>query len=170
MNPQVRNKVAFATKFVGLLVIFYAVIAFHPVNDYVVVPFTATITRVAGSAVRVFDRDAMVRGTIITSSRFGIDVKNGCNAIETMALFSAAVLSFPAPLSRRLAALLIGLPALQLVNVVRLTSLFWLGTRHPDVFDVFHVAVWQVVIILIGVAMFGTWSSFVVARATVNAR
>lgn len=168
MHPVVRGKISFAAKFVVFLVLFYGLVAFYPVNDRVIVPFTAAITRAAASIARGFDRDVTATGTTIASGRFAMDVKNGCNAVETMILFIAAILAFPAPARLRLVALLIGLPAIQLANLVRLTSLFWLGTTRPEWFNIFHVAIWQSVIILIGVAMFAIWSSRVARQPTAD--
>ena len=170
MNQATRQRITFAINFLVLLVLFYVVIALKPVNDHVIVPFTTAITNISGMTLRTFERDISISGTTIGSPRFSVDVKNGCNAVEAMMLFAAAVLAFPAPLRSRLLALAVGLPIIQIVNMARLTSLFWLGVRHPDWFDIFHIALWQTVIILISVAMFATWSSRVVAPKTASRR
>lgn len=154
-----RARLAFAGRFLAFLTVFYAVVAFNPINDGAVVPFTGAVTRVAAQVVRLFDRDVQAVGTTMASSRFVIDVKNGCNAVEVMIFFTAAVLAFPAPMRVRIAGLAAGLPLIQLLNLVRLASLFWIGTRHPSLFNLFHVALWQTVMILIGVTMFVVWSS-----------
>jgi len=46
--------------------------------------------------------------------------------------------------------------------------LFWLGATRPAWFNLFHIAIWQSVIILIGVAMFAIWTSRVAGRSTAN--
>ena len=154
-----RSRLIFAAKFIALLVVFYALIAIPTVNEQVVVPFSAGIARIAGAVVRLMEGDLHVVGTTMASPRFAIDVRNGCNAVETMMLFAAAVLSFPASARYRLIGLAVGLPVIQVANIFRLTSLYWLGSRRPEWFDVFHVAIWQSLIILIGVAMFAIWTS-----------
>src|SRR5215213_3493094 len=126
-----RKKLVFGARFLAILLALYAIVALNQVNDSVVVPFTAAVTRVAAVSLRLADRNVHSAGTVITSERFAIDVKNGCNAVEVMILFAAAVLAFPAPVRFRLAGLAVGLPLIQLLNVIRLTSLFWFGSRHP---------------------------------------
>jgi len=37
-------------------------------------------------------------------------------------------------------------------------SLFWLGAHHRAVFDLFHTAVWQTVLILAAVGLFVLWT------------
>jgi hypothetical protein len=44
------------------------------------------------------------------------------------------------------------------VNLVRLSSLFWLGEHYRRIFDLFHIAVWQSLVILAAIAIFILWS------------
>jgi len=136
----------------------YALVAINPVNDYVIVPFTELIAR--GSALLLRSGGAIVEvvGTVIRSPRFALDVQNGCNGIEAMILLAAAIFAFPATLRSRLIGLSAACVAVQLLNVVRLSSLVWLGEHHRSAFDVFHVAVWQSLIILAAISMFVFWS------------
>ena len=165
MDEQRRRRITFAVRFVVILLILYVVVALNQVNDRVIVPFTEVITGAVGALMRGVDPHVQVSGTTISSGAFAIDVRNGCNAVETMMLFTAALLAFPASPRRRLIGLVIGLPLIQLLNVVRLASLLWLGVHHRPLFDLFHVAVWQAVMILIGVAIFAAWSSSVTTQS-----
>jgi exosortase H (IPTLxxWG-CTERM-specific) len=97
-------------------------------------------------------------GTVMRSPRFALDVQNGCNGVEAMILLAAAILAFPATLRSRLIGLAITSVAIQMVNVVRLSTLFWLGEHHRRIFDFFHVAVWQSLVILAAISMFVLWS------------
>jgi exosortase H (IPTLxxWG-CTERM-specific) len=155
----VRQKLIFAGRFAGFVLLFYLIVALNPVNDHVIVPFSAQIARIAAAMLRIFEGDVATNGTTIVSGRFSMDVENGCNAVETMILFAAAVLAFPASVRDRLVGLAIGLPSIQAINISRLLSLFLLGVHRPDWFSVWHIAIWQTVIILIGVALFVIWSS-----------
>lgn len=170
MTRNARRRLVFAGRFLGTLILLYVLIALNQVNDAVIVPFTEAVTAAAGSVLRAAGEPNRVAGTILASPAFAIDVKNGCNAVETMMLFAAAVIAFPAPVKRRLLALALGLPLIQLLNVLRLAMLFWLGVHHRRLFDVFHVAVWQAVMILAGVAIFASWSSRIAPRPAADLR
>jgi exosortase/archaeosortase family protein len=76
-----------------------------------------------------------------------------------MILFMAAVLAFPSTSQLRLMGLAAGLPAIQLINLVRLVSLYWSGIHRPQWFTFLHIVVWQTAVILVGVAIFIIWSS-----------
>jgi exosortase H (IPTLxxWG-CTERM-specific) len=159
-----REKLLFLLKFVAILVVLYAVIAFGPVNDRVIVPFTKAITVVSTAALRFAGQAAEVSGTVIALPGFAVDVKNGCNGIEALVLLVAAIGAFPAPWTMRIAGIIGGFFAIQLVNVVRIATLAWMGAKHPQVFQMFHVAVWQTLIILFSLFIFLIWSSRIAPR------
>jgi exosortase/archaeosortase family protein len=100
----------------------------------------------------------VVTGTVIRTPRFALDVRTGCNAVEAMMLLAAAIFAFPATFRSRAGGLLVATTAIQILNLVRVTSLVWLGEHHHDTFEVVHVAVWQSAVILAAVAMFVYWS------------
>src|SRR5688500_6192904 len=130
MDEQSRRRAVFATRFVVVLLVLYVIVALNQVNDHIIVPFTEMITAAVGAVLSAGMQPIDVNGTILSSRSFTIDVRNGCNAVETMMLFAAALLAFPASPRRRLVGLAIGLPLIQLLNVIRLASLFWLGVYH----------------------------------------
>lgn len=156
----------FLIKFAVLLVVLYAIVALHPVNDHVIVPYTNVLTWVVAKTLTFIHITAVPQGTVINAARFAMDVHNGCNGIEAVVLLLAAIAAFPASLSDRMKGLLFGLLFVQVVNVVRLVMLFWLGAYHRSVFDLFHVTVWQTIIVLITFAFFYVWSTRVASRTT----
>jgi exosortase H (IPTLxxWG-CTERM-specific) len=159
MASRPRNsRVVFVAKFVAAMVVLYAVVALNQVNDYVIVPFTEVVASGSAVVLRVVESGVEAVGTVIRSSRFALDVQNGCNGIEAVILLAAAILAFPATLRSRLIGLTVASVAIELVNLVRLSSLFWLGEHYRRIFDFFHVAVWQSLVILAAISMFVLWS------------
>lgn len=156
-KTSLKPRVVFVAKFLIALVGFYAVVALNPVNDHVIVPFTEVVARASALVLRATSERVEVVGTLIRSPRFAIDVKNGCNGIEAMLLLAAAMLAFPASLRSRLMGLAVASVAIQALNLLRLSSLFWLGAYHRKIFEFFHIAVWQSIIILAAIAMFVVW-------------
>ncbi len=154
MQPAQKK---FLVRFVLYLVGFYALVAIRPVNDAVVVPFTTFLVRISAGILGVIGERVVTDGTAIRSALFAVDVKNGCNGIEATLLLLAAMLAFPAPAKARAAGLAIGILAIQGVNLVRIVSLFWLGAHRRDVFDLFHAAIWQTILILLAVGIFLAW-------------
>lgn len=151
--------------FVALLAGGFTVLSLHWVNDHVVVPFTAGVARASGVALDLLGQDVTRQGTVIRSPRFAVNIENGCNGVETMLIFLAAVLAFPASWRWRLVGLAVGAVAIQAVNLVRVVALFLTGAYLPDLFDASHTVIWQTVVILSGVGLWIVWASRAARRA-----
>ncbi len=167
MQPAQKR---FLIRFVLYLLGFYALVAVRPVNDAVVVPFTALLVRVSASILRALGENVVTQGTVIRSALFAVDVKNGCNGIEATLLLLAAMVAFPAPPKARAAGVAAGLLVIQGVNLVRIVSLFWLGAHRRDVFELFHAAIWQTLLILLAVGIFLAWGRRLRTGAGAEAR
>jgi exosortase/archaeosortase family protein len=88
-----------------------------------------------------------------------VNIRNGCNGVEAMMIFLAAVLAFPAPWPARLSGLALGVVAIQAVNLVRVVALFLTGVYLPRFFDASHTLVWQTVVILFSVLLWIFWAN-----------
>ena len=88
------------------------------------------------------------------------------NVWREMAIFLAAILAFPAPWWRRLAGLLIGIPALFWVNAFRLSFLGVIGAWDAGGprFKFAHEYVWQGIYIVFVVALWMAWVELLVRR------
>ena len=153
-----RKEIAFLLKFGGLLALFFLAVAPKPMNDLLVEPFTSLVAQAGGRAARLFGEPTVMHGTTIASPRFAVNIRNGCNGLETIFIFSAAVLAFPAPWKARLLGLAGGFVLIQLVNLVRIVSLFYIGIHWPKMFDDSHTVVWQIAVILSGVILWILWA------------
>ncbi len=153
-----KKEVAFLLKFGVLLAVFFLAVAPKPMNDLLVEPFTSVVARAGGLTIRLFGEATVMHGTTITSPRFAVNIRNGCNGLETIFIFAAAVLAFPAPWKSRLLGLVGGFVLIQLVNLVRIVSLFFIGIHFPKLFEEWHTVVWQVGVILSGVILWIIWA------------
>jgi len=158
-----RAQILFLVKFFLILVAAYLLIAWNPVNDHVIVPFTSALARTSGAILRVFGEAVTVRGTVVGSTRFAVNINNGCNGVEAMLILLASIVAFPASMKARAIGLALGAIAVQVLNEIRIVTLYLLGAYHPRVFDMFHTAVWQIVIIAAAILFFLGWSSRVVS-------
>ena len=154
-----RTQVLFLVKFFAILIAAYLLIAWSPVNDNVIVPFTKGVANVSGALLKVIGQPVTVNGTVISSSRFGVNINNGCNGVEAMLILLASIVAFPASLRARLAGLGLGALVVQLLNAVRIVTLYLLGAYQPRLFDMFHTAVWQILVILSAILFFLIWSA-----------
>lgn len=148
----------FVGLFVVLMGVFYAV-TFIPILNMKVLPGLQKVNARASVAImNVFGEGASATDTTISSKRNSVNIAHGCDAIEPIALFVAAVLAFPAPIRSKLPGLLIGTLVLTAMNLVRIISLFYVGIYWKAAFDTMHVDVWQPAFIVFSLFFWVVWA------------
>ena len=157
-RPDTRFLILFLT-FLGCS---FAVVALRPVNDAVIVPYTAFIARISGAVLRLFGEQATVSGCVVSSPRFAVTIFNGCNGLITSLIFVSGVLAFPARWPAKVIGVAGGLLAIQLINLIRIVSLFFIGIFFPALFNDAHTSIWQSIVILAGVGLWIAWAHFFV--------
>jgi exosortase H (IPTLxxWG-CTERM-specific) len=154
-----RREVTFLALFLLLLGGSFTLISVNWVNEHAIEPFTAGIAWVSGIVLDLMGQNITQQGTILRGSRFAVNIRNGCNGVEAMLIFLAAVLAFPAPWRSRFLGLAFGILAIQAVNLVRVVALFLTGAYFPQLFDASHTVVWQTLVILSGVLLWIFWAN-----------
>ncbi len=152
--PRIR----FIVIFLVLLAAFEFTLLIEAVDQRVVRPFTSSIATVSGSIIRWSERDVRVNGTTISAPCFAVDIHNGCNGLEATFFIVAAVLAFPATWPKRALGVVAGTLLIQLANLIRVATLFFIGCHHRAWFETFHLAIWQTVIFALAVGFFILWS------------
>jgi exosortase H (IPTLxxWG-CTERM-specific) len=153
-----RQEVRFLALFAILLGGGFALLAWNPVNDRAVVPFTAAVASWSGGLLNLVGQGVTRDGTVLRSARFAVNIENGCNGVETLVIFFSAVLAFPASWRAKAAGLLFGSLAIQVVNLVRVAALFLTGVYLPELFDSSHTVIWQTIVVLCGVLLWLYWA------------
>ena len=142
--------IRFFVLFVVILVALFAAELTAPVQQAVVLPWTQALARISAGLVMLFDPNVVVFGKVLqsTTNGFALSIEAGCNGIEAALILIAAMLAFPAPWKHRAIGILVGLAAIQSLNVVRVVSLFYLGQWSMEAFEWAHFYVWQALIML----------------------
>jgi len=136
--------------FVTCLMVLFTIELLNPVQAAVIQPFTAFLAWVAASVVLPFDDTVISSGRILRDSvsGFAVSIEAGCNGVEASIVLIAGVLAFPATWLQRFAAIVLGFIAIQLLNILRIVSLFYLGQWNFDIFEWTHLYLWPVLIML----------------------
>jgi exosortase H (IPTLxxWG-CTERM-specific) len=153
-----RPEVRFLVVFLVVLGASFSLLAWRPVNDHLVEPFTAGIARASGVALQLIGQDVTRHGTVLRTPDFAVNIRNGCNGVEAMVILLAAILAYPAPWRARLLGLGLGALVIQAVNLVRVVALFLTGAYFPRFFDSSHTLVWQSVVILVALLVWLFWA------------
>ena len=159
-----RRQILFLVRFAVLLLVFFVVIWLGPVDRRVIAPFTRALARVSAVVLNVFGERVRVAGSVIEGHGFAVDIKGGCNGVEAMLLLCAAIAAFDAPWRARILGLLAGSTALMAFNIVRIVTLYVIGERWRQLFETFHLAVWQTIMFAVAASIFALWSGRFAAR------
>jgi exosortase H (IPTLxxWG-CTERM-specific) len=152
-EPWLRFALIFGVLAVASEVLYYAVAldseGFHA--------YLGVLAEISGAFLSVFNSDITVQGTRISDHSFAIEVAQGCDAIQVCSLLAAAVIAFPVGFRCKLRGLVLGILWLQLLNFLRIVTLFWIGAYFSRVFQTAHEVVWPGILIVLTIATWILW-------------
>ena len=128
------------------------------VEQAVFTPYLELNTRLSASLLRAFGEEVEPAGILLLGEDTSVEVRRGCDAVEPSALYLAAVVAYPASLLAKVVGGVLGIAFLMLVNFARIVSLFYVNRYRPDLFEVFHLEVWQAAFILLAFGTFLFWA------------
>ena len=158
MNLLRDPRKLFLLKFALLIGGLYAIIVIPWVDRHAVAPLTRGIASVTALTLRGIGQPVTTDGTSVVGSTASVNIENGCNGLEAVAILAAAVLAFPASWRQRGLGLLAGITGIQLLNIVRTSSLFLFLKYKPDWFQILHTGVWQTLLVVAALGFFIFWS------------
>lgn len=141
-------------RFIGIfllvLLVLFGLEMLEPVHVRVVEPFTGFIASLSVWLITPFDESVVAYGRVIRDGvdGFAVSIESGCNGVEATIVLIAAVLAFPANWRQRSMAIGWGFLAIQVANLLRIISLFYLGQWNLEVFSWIHLYLWPVLIML----------------------
>jgi len=140
----------FFVSFIVLLAVLFALELTPWAQAFFVLPWTSALATISTSIVTLFDPNVVSSGKVIRSATngFAVSIEAGCNGVEATLVLCAAMLAFPAPWKHKAIGLSVGVLAVQLLNVIRVISLFYIGQWNLEVFEWAHQYVWQALIML----------------------
>ncbi len=149
----------FFVAFIALLIVLFGLELTPWAQQHLVAPWTSALATISASLLTMFDPDVAAAGKIVrsTANGFAVTIEAGCNGVEATIVLVAAMLAFPASWSRRLFGIAAGIVAVQLLNIVRVISLFYLGQWDLRAFEWAHLYVWQALIMLDVLVVWLVW-------------
>ena len=160
-----RPAIRFAVIFFVSIIVVSVLLRLDAVDEQLVVPFTSLIARASSATLNLAGMSTQVTGTQIRDATgFSINILNGCNAVYVSGILLCAVLAFPSSLKEKLIGAAIGLSGVQLINLIRIVSLFMIGLKRPDLFDQFHLYFWQTAVVVLSMTFWIFWAEVLVSK------
>ena len=152
---MLRFFIIFSVLLIGL----FTLELFQSAEKYIILPFTSMIADISVWIVQVFDDNVIATGNVIRDkvSGFGVRIERGCNGLEAVIILFSAIFAFPAPFKNKMIGFVAGFFAIQLLNLVRIISLYYLGQWNYTAFEWFHLYLWQALIILDALVVWLIW-------------
>ena len=154
-------------RFVLLFALYLVIFAFGlklPLADRLIESWARFNATAAAAVTRVLGFDGHSSGNQLSSGGTSLSVGRACAGVEAMMIFAAALLAFPSTWSRRLTGLLAGILAILAFNVLRLVNLLLVAVRFPEHLELFHIYIWQTLIVVLAFATFLAWGTLFANR------
>ena len=145
--------------FVGIVLALFALELTPPGQRFFVQPWTNAVAQAAGAIAHALDPAVLVAGAMLVSTQtgFAVTILAGCNGVEAMIVLVAGMLAFPAPWKHRVIGIAVGVLAIQVLNLARIVSLFYLGQWDRDAFEWAHLYLWQALVMLDALIVWVLW-------------
>jgi len=111
--------------------------------------------------------NAQVTGAMVTSPDFSMSIIAACTGIVPTAIVISAVLAYPSTIRQKIEGIALGIVCIYAFNLVRMVSLFLVGSTFPNFFESAHYIVGQSIMILLAI---GLWLFWVEKRVHVTIR
>ena len=155
--PQLRRRRFLLFFLLAALLQFALVLTpwFHPAIE----GFSRSLVWASSDLINTLGGKASHQGAVLRSptNGFAIEMRDGCNGVNVMVLLWSAVLAFPVSLSWKAVGVLAGAIAIQGLNFFRFISLFYLGQYSLSWFEFAHLYLWETLILLDALVVFGIW-------------
>ena len=140
----------FVMTFLLILIALFTLEMLNPVQEHVITPFTSLLAHLSAVLILPFDNSVIAYGKVLQfkDSGFAVSIEAGCNGVEATIVLIAAICAFPASWRARLIAISLGFLAIQVLNIVRIISLFYLGNWNLEYFSWIHLYLWPALIML----------------------
>ncbi len=145
----------FAIPFFLICLPLYAICAwlpdafFEPVNRYTAATTAFLLQGLGGHPV--------LNGVFISLDGFNARIITECSAVFILILFCSFVLAYPASARHKGIGLLFGIPALIAANFFRLVFIYQTGSRFPALFEIVHLYMGQLFMIVLVFAACLLW-------------
>lgn len=149
--------------FITVLISLFYLELLNGVQHAVIAPFTSLLAKISAEIIQFFDSSAQANGVIIQNihTGFGVQIEPGCNGVEACIVLIAAVVAFPSSWLTKIIGIVLGIIAIQAVNILRIISLFYLAQWDQSLFEFAHLYLWQALIMLDVLIVFLIWVGYV---------
>ena len=151
--------VRFFLIFLAVLAVLFRIDMLDDVQRVAIQPWTGLLASASAALMSPLDADVVHHGRLLMSKAtgFAVSIEAGCNGVEAAIILIAGMMAFPSRWKHKLVGIGIGIAAVQVVNLLRIISLYYLGKWNMTVFEFAHLYLWQALIMLDVLVVWMLW-------------
>jgi exosortase family protein XrtM len=94
----------------------------------------------------------------VLSAKADLEIVRGCDGAGVLFLVVSAIVAFPSTWRRKLTGLVLGIGLIYLLNLLRISALYFVIAYQPDWFQLLHVYLAPTLMVLVACAYFAWWA------------
>lgn len=160
----------FAITYFALMGSFFLLIGLKPVQNVIDLNglYTKGVVILTSKILEVLTIPSTYQGSVIKLPSIALDVRFGCNGLEAVMIYSVAVIAFPASWKDKLMGILGGFLVIQVINILRISSLAYSAIHFKDLFEYIHIYIAQGMMIAVSLGVFFIYLNYAKASQKAN--
>lgn len=151
--------------FFFLLGLFYVFYFSSWYNEHLLPLVIGWQTQVSSFLLNLLGYKTQVSGiSTISGSGYSVNLKNGCDGLEAIALFCIALICIPLKWRYKWQGILAGVAILLVLNLIRIVVLFLTGIHWPAAFDFLHLHGGFVIFTLVSLLLVMIWAGWAIQQ------
>jgi len=94
----------------------------------------------------------------LLSASVDLEIVRGCDGAGVLFLVVSAILVFPSKLGRKLVGLMLGIGLIYIVNLLRISTLYFIIAYYPGWFQLIHAYLAPTFMVIVACAYFALWA------------
>ncbi|UCH92454.1 MAG: archaeosortase/exosortase family protein [Candidatus Aminicenantes bacterium] len=155
LSRQNRSIFRFCLLFIVYFGIFCIVFHLHPVQEKILRPYAVLTAQITGWILQGFMSGTRVLENVVFQPRgFAMIITVKCLGLLLAGFLIAVILASPSSMRKKIIGIILGTGIIFMVNLLRLISLFVVGTYASGSIDFVHDILWEGIMIVL---TFGIW-------------
>lgn len=155
-DPRARVMWRFCLVFLVLVCAFSWVTSARSSGEPLHEALSRTLAKMSVPVLSLFGSATADERTLVFR-QFSASIEGACDGVQPTLIYLAAVLAFPSRWRAKAWGVLIGVPAIFLVNFVRIVTVMLCGAYRPEWFERVHLYGWQALVIAFTLAVWLFW-------------
>lgn len=126
--------------------------------------YLALTAKLSSFFLNILGEESSVNAQVINSTRTSISIGFGCDGLDPIAIFFAAVVATPVKWLYKLIGIVIGAVIIYFFNFARIIGLYYIRINWSEAFDSMHFEIFPIFFIILSIVLYGFWQYLVLKR------